>query len=55
MVDAMRKQLIDVCLMRRVGDLDWSLAHIPGSVYYDLLLNQQIGDPFFRENESALI
>lgn len=37
--------------MRRVGDGDYIDAHVPGSVYGDLLRAGKMEDPFYRENE----
>ena len=37
--------------MRRVGDEAWLPAKVPGSVYGDLLANEKMGDPFWKDNE----
>ena len=37
--------------MRRVGDVQWHQAAVPGSVYADLLAAGAMADPFYRDNE----
>lgn len=37
--------------MKRVGDSKEFAAVVPGSVYNDLLLNNQMEDPYYRDNE----
>jgi beta-mannosidase len=39
---------------REVGKSDWRPAIVPGSVHTDLLANQLIEDPFYRDNEKTL-
>lgn len=38
--------------MRIVGEQDFISAKVPGSVYNDLLLNNKMEDPFWRDNEN---
>lgn len=37
--------------MKRVGESQEFPAVVPGSVYNDLLLNNQMEDPYYRDNE----
>ncbi len=37
--------------MRRVGTEEFLPGSVPGSVYYDLLRNGRMEDPFYRDNE----
>lgn len=37
--------------MHRVGDDDWIMATVPGSVYGDLLQAGKMEDPFWKDNE----
>ena len=37
--------------MRRVGDGEWIMATVPGSVYGDLLQAGKMEDPFWKDNE----
>ncbi|MEI6602988.1 MAG: glycoside hydrolase family 2 protein [Clostridia bacterium] len=37
--------------MKRTDWQDWMKATVPGSVYCDLLANQKMDDPFYRDNE----
>jgi beta-mannosidase len=37
--------------MKKIEDLEWIDASVPGSVYNDYLKNGKISDPFYRENE----
>lgn len=37
---------------RRAGDAEWHAARVPGCVHTDLLSNNLIEDPFYRDNES---
>lgn len=39
---------------REVGKADWHSASVPGCVHTDLLANQMIDDPFYRDNEKEL-
>jgi len=39
---------------RKAGDTIWYKATVPGTVHTDLLGNQLIPDPFYRDNESKL-
>lgn len=41
--------------MRRVGDDAFLPAIVPGSVYHDLLVNGQMEDPYYRDNELAAL
>lgn len=46
-----RKKLHDNWQMRQAGTNDFFPAKVPGSVYNDLLLNNQMEDPYYRDNE----
>ncbi len=35
----------------QVGEDEWMLAEVPGTVHTDLFKNKKIGDPFYRTNE----
>lgn len=37
--------------MKRIGESDFINALVPGSMYADLLRNEKMEDPFYRENE----
>lgn len=37
--------------MRRMDQTTWINAEVPGSVFHDLLVNDLIEDPFYRDNE----
>jgi beta-mannosidase len=39
---------------RKEGDAGWMRAAVPGTVHTDLLANNKIPDPFYRDNESKL-
>ena len=39
---------------RKQGEINWYKATVPGTVHTDLLQNQLIPDPYFRDNESKL-
>lgn len=39
--------------MREFGSTVWHAAHIPGSVYADLMADGTMPDPFYRDNEFA--
>lgn len=39
---------------KNVNDSEYSSAVVPGSLYNDLLLNNKIPDPFYRDNEDAV-
>jgi beta-mannosidase len=39
---------------RQAGKPDWRPATVPGSVHTDLLANELIPDPFYRDNEAKL-
>ena len=39
---------------RQVGEAVWLPAAVPGDVHLDLLANQKIADPFYRDNEAKL-
>lgn len=41
--------------MRKVGESQWSPAVVPGSVYTDLLRNESMDDPFWKDNEDAAL
>ncbi|GAA4653194.1 glycoside hydrolase family 2 TIM barrel-domain containing protein [Anaerocolumna aminovalerica] len=41
--------------MRKAGELQWSPAIVPGSVYTDLLRNGSMDDPFWKDNENAAL
>lgn len=46
-----QKNLTENWSMRRVGEMQWFPAVVPGTVYSDLLLNGQMEDPYYRDNE----
>lgn len=37
--------------MRQVGSKEWLEANVPGSVYADLIENEKMEDPYYRDNE----
>lgn len=39
--------------MRQTGTEEWLSATVPGSVYSDLLANNRMEDPYWRDNENA--
>ncbi|HEX9935098.1 MAG TPA: hypothetical protein VGB38_07880, partial [bacterium] len=39
---------------RRVGEVSWLPASVPGTVHTDLVGAKVIGDPFYRTNEKDL-
>ncbi|MCB0662143.1 MAG: glycoside hydrolase family 2 protein [Saprospiraceae bacterium] len=39
---------------RKVGDIEWLPATVPGTVHTDLLANGKIDDPYYRTNEDSL-
>ncbi len=39
---------------KQTGEQKWHKATVPGTVHTDLLNNQLISDPFYRDNESTL-
>ncbi len=39
---------------RKVGDKEWMMATVPGTVHTDLLANKKIPDPFSQSNEKQL-
>ena len=41
--------------MRFADTNEWLPAHVPGSVYSDLLSNGEIPDPYYRDNEDAVL
>lgn len=41
--------------MRKLGDEQWLDARVPGSVFADLLRNERIADPFYRDNEDEAL
>jgi beta-mannosidase len=41
--------------MKQVDKDEWKDALVPGSVYSDLLMNGEISDPYYRENEYAAL
>ncbi len=41
--------------MRNVNENNWYPANVPGSVFKDLLDNNRIPDPFFRDNEYRIL
>ena len=51
------KKLIDLAAgawrMREMGKELWHEAHVPGSVYADLMADGSMPDPFYRDNEFA--
>lgn len=47
----LQKNLHDNWVMKRVGEKEEYATVVPGSVYNDLLLNQQMEDPYYRDNE----
>ena len=40
--------------MRRAGGEEWQEAVVPGSVYTDLLRNQKMEDPYWKDNEDQI-
>lgn len=40
--------------MRRIGDLAWQEAIVPGTVYTDLLRNQNMKDPYWKDQEDQI-
>jgi beta-mannosidase len=45
------QKLHDNWKMRKMNGREWLPAKVPGSVYNDLLLNGQMEDPYWRDNE----
>lgn len=41
--------------MKRVDEIDWIDARVPGSVYNDLLEAGKMKDPFYRDNEYEIL
>lgn len=41
--------------MRPCGEAEWTRAHVPGSMYLDLLNAGRMEDPFFRENDHGAV
>lgn len=41
--------------MRKVGEIQWNQAIVPGSVYTDMLRNGSMDDPFWKDNENAAL
>ena len=41
--------------MREIGQQDWLDVAVPGSVMNDLLTNEKIEDPFYRDNEDEAL
>ena len=41
--------------MHQVGEVSWSPASVPGTVYTDLLENGQMEDPFWKDNENKAL
>lgn len=39
--------------MRKLEKAEWMEASVPGSVYHDMLHNQKMEDPFYRDNECS--
>lgn len=39
---------------RKAGTREWMPAHVPGVVHLDLLRNNKIPDPYYRDNESQV-
>ncbi|ADU28568.1 beta-mannosidase [Evansella cellulosilytica] len=39
---------------RKVGENEWLVGKVPGSVYNDLLQHKKMEDPFYRDNEDAV-
>ena len=46
-----RQKIQENWKMRRVGDTEFLPAAVPGTVYTDLLRNEKMEDPFFKDNE----
>ncbi|HEY4784662.1 MAG TPA: glycoside hydrolase family 2 protein, partial [Bacteroidales bacterium] len=38
----------------KAGDNNWMPAVVPGNIFSDLLKNEKIGDPFYRDNERTI-
>ena len=41
--------------MRRLGEMEWLPATVPGSVYGDLLANGRMENPFWKDNEDKAL
>lgn len=41
--------------MRQVGEDKWQRGKVPGTVYTDLLANDQMEDPFWKDNENKAL
>jgi beta-mannosidase len=41
--------------MKNLAEKEWLSAQVPGSVYSDLLLNNKMEDPFWRDNEDRAL
>ncbi len=50
----MQKQLNENWQFRQSGNEEWLPAKVSGCVHTDLLANEKIDDPFYRDNESKL-
>lgn len=50
-----QKKLNDNWNMRKLGDKDYYEAVVPGTVYTDLLRNQVMEDPFWKDNEDKAL
>lgn len=50
-----QKKLYDNWNMRKLGDKDYYEAVVPGTVYTDLLRNQVMEDPFWKDNEDKAL
>lgn len=51
----MQQQITAGWQMRQVGCEEWIPAVVPGSVYTDLLRNEKIDDPFWKDNEDKTL
>ncbi|NCC43712.1 MAG: hypothetical protein EOM18_09050, partial [Clostridia bacterium] len=50
-----KESIISGWQMRKSGDPNWSEAVVPGTVYTDLLRNEQMENPFWKDNENKAL
>ena len=46
----LKKEINQNWRMRQTGGSGWQSAHVPGTVYTDLLRNEEMEDPYWRDN-----